>query len=84
MQAKGAVHWKEQRAGYQTMEEQAYMGHPPRIRGFRRFAAPQRPADQRAALQQLAAATQGRGTRPGCLDAADRMLSYAMSASSGS
>jgi hypothetical protein len=46
------------------MEEQAYMGHPPRIRGIRRFAAPQRPADQRAALQQLAAATQGKGDAP--------------------
>ena len=51
MQAKGAVHWEEQRAGYQTMEEQAYMGHPPRIRGIRRFADPQRPADRRAAHQ---------------------------------
>ena len=28
MQAKGAVHWEEQRAGYQTMEDQVYMGHP--------------------------------------------------------
>ena len=51
MQAKGAVHWEEQRAGYQTMEEQGYMGHPARIRGIRRFAAPQRPADRRAAHQ---------------------------------
>ena len=64
MQAKGAVHWEEQRAGYQTMEDQVYMGHPPRIRGIRRFAAPQRSADQRAALQQLAAATQGKGDAP--------------------
>ena len=35
MQAKGAVHWEEQRADYQTMEDQVYMGHPPRIRGIR-------------------------------------------------
>ena len=64
MQAKGAVQWEEQRAGYQTMEEQAYMGHPPRIRGVRRFAGPQRPADQRAAHQQLAVATRGKGDAP--------------------
>ena len=65
MQAKGAVHWEEQRAGYQTMEDQVYMGHPPRILGIRRSAAPRRPADKRAALQPLAAATQGKGNAPG-------------------
>ena len=65
MQAKGAVHWEEQRAGYQTMEDQVYMGHPPRIRGIRWSAGPQRPADQRDAPQQLAAATQGKGDAPG-------------------
>ena len=64
MQAKGAVHWEEQRADYQTMEEQAYMGEASTIRGIRRFAGPQRRADQRAALQQLAAATQGKGNAP--------------------
>jgi hypothetical protein len=35
MQAKGAVQWEEQRAGYQTMEDQAYMGEVSTIRGIR-------------------------------------------------
>ncbi len=64
MQAKGAVHWEEQRAGYQTMEDQVYMDHPPRIRGIRWSAAPRRPTDQRDAPQQLAAATQGKEDAP--------------------
>jgi hypothetical protein len=34
-EAKGAVHWEDQRAGYQTMEDQARMGHASRNRGIR-------------------------------------------------
>jgi hypothetical protein len=41
------------------------MGQALRIRGICRFAGPQGPADKRAAHQQLAGATRGKGDAPG-------------------
>jgi len=76
-EVKGAVQWGDQRAGYPTMEEQAYRGRASTIRGMRR--SPKNPPPLRGGRPRTGNPRRrpwARGTRPGCLAAVDRVLPH--------